>query len=151
MSILLNKTNISNKINIQKLGKANLAFIKMNVHNNNLEKNKNLLTEKSSNLLIKKIFINIGEDNGILDLAFFIKFISDISKIDIGYFVCTGEIHQRSTYFEIDAEYSNKIIELINHIPKKQIINKIVNNNHDYNINCTINESINCKYARSSI
>ena len=149
MSILLNKTNIINKINIQKLGKANLAFIKMNVHNNNLEINKNILSEKLSNLLIKKIFINIGVDNGILDLAFFIKFISDISKIDIGYFVCMGEIHQRSTYFEIDTEYSNKIIELINYIPKKQIINKIVNNNH--NINCNINESINCKFARSSI
>lgn len=149
MSILLNKTNIINKINIQKLGKANLAFIKMNVHNNNLEISKDILSEKSYKLLIKKIFINIGKDNGILDLAFFIKFISDISKIDIGYFVCMGEIHRRSIYFEIDIEYSNKIIELINHIPKKQIINKIVYNND--NINCTINESINCKFARTSI
>ena len=151
MSILLNKANVINKINIQKLGKANLAFIKMNVHNNNLEISKDILSDKSYKLLIKKIFINIGKDNGIGDLAFFIKFISDISKIDIGYFVCMGEIHQRSIYFEIDIEYSNKIIELINHMPKKQFINKIVHIDSGNNINCTINESISCKFARSSI
>jgi len=103
-------------------------------------------SENYSNLIIyiKKIFINIGHDDGIYDLIFLIKIISKFTYTKIENFSCYGQIMKRSSYIEVDNYFAIQVITQLEKIYRHEIIKCLVfKKNH-------FSKKITCKNTRSS-
>jgi len=99
----------------------------------------------------KKMFINIGIDNGINDLALFINVIAALTKTNIGHFSCSTQIMKRSLYLEIDINSAQSVINKLEIIHKHELLECIKEKINDINFFLTKNDNkVSCCRARSS-
>lgn len=141
---LKSKKNIDYFHNIFKLKKINkITKLYLPIQNNNFYSN---ISD------VKKIFVNIGQEDGIFDISIFIKIISEITKIHMKHFTYIGQITKRSIYFELERPFVILFIKKLEYILKIEVIqclNCILKIQHKNILNKY--EKIICKMSRSSL
>ena len=137
-------------------------LIDINKHINLFSKNKNKIltsfkTFKIETLdysdTIKKVFINIGSDDGVMDLSIFIKMISYLTNINIENFTYIGQIMKRSIYIELNIKFIVQFINKLKNISRNDIrrcLKLIIKTSYKKNLANDFNKII-CKIARSSL
>ena len=135
-----------------------VRFQKIKIHNFTLIRQQiveifinNRMVKNNLYINTKKMFINIGIDNGINDLALFINVIAALTKTNIGHFSCSTQIMKRSLYLEIDINSAQSVINKLEVIHKHELLECIKEKINEISFFLTKNDNkVSCCRARSS-
>jgi len=69
-----------------------------------------------------RLYVTLGRQDGLADLASLAQFLSDRSGVDLGHFSGTGMVRDRSSHIEVDHEVAQQIIDAM-HNSERPLVN----------------------------